>query len=694
MIKLVLIFLGLFSWPILTLAQIGVSPTVTFNGAAGASYSFSFTVPVATHGMLCVGISIVDGAQLAHGTGVTWNTSENLTLVNSTPSGTGWNTGSIRTEQWCELSPTSGTHTIAVTLAAAPTGGASQSITGAVFYSRVNQSLTPDGLNNTSAGNSISTQPGGTVTTTATYDVVFDTVVNGNTTNMGPTSPSVQIWNLGFGTSVPIGAASVQVVAAAGVVTMAWTGAAGNWAQSIIGLKWDGTFASPTTYFLSPTGNDTNPGTLVSPWLTPKHIVNCGDVIQAAASSSYSNLNFRYGNWGLSVCINKNNVAWLQCVTFDACKLTASGSQNSIAVDSSYWGVQGWEVTATNDNNACFVASPPFPYATGANHIIFANDIANGCYNGGFTTLAVGTAGVDYLVLIGDISYNGAQSTASCTSGFDIVELVPSDTLPGTHLYIAGDFSWSNVDHNPCAGGTPTDGEGIALDTFDGSGGNPAYNVQSVIDNSIVVSNGGRGIVPFKANGGTYIRQVTLWNNSTDSSQSDPACGEIVPTNSTKLEVFLSISATAAATACNSNTTYSYFVLNGNGTVHVYNTTAWSAAGNYSSSSGSSGYSFGPNNLTNTTLSFTNAVTPGAPSCGSFASVPACMATVIANFTPTAVAAKAYGYQPVSTVSRYDPLYPQWLCTVTNLPTGLVTPGCLTGSAMSSGTTLNGGTIH
>jgi hypothetical protein len=52
------------------------------------------------------------------------------------------------------------------------------------------------------------------------------------------------------------------------------------------------------------------------------------------------------------------------------------------------------------------------------------------------------------------------------------------------------------------------------------------------------------------------------------------------------------------------------------------------------------------------------------------------MATVIANFTPTAPAAKSYGYQIPSTTSIYDPLYPQWLCGVTNLPAGLVTPGC------------------
>jgi hypothetical protein len=51
------------------------------------------------------------------------------------------------------------------------------------------------------------------------------------------------------------------------------------------------------------------------------------------------------------------------------------------------------------------------------------------------------------------------------------------------------------------------------------------------------------------------------------------------------------------------------------------------------------------------------------------------MATVIANYTPTVAAAKAYGYQQPSSTSVSDPLFPKWLCSV-NLPAGLVTKGC------------------
>ena len=151
------------------------------------------------------------------------------------------------------------------------------------------------------------------------------------------------------------------------------------WAQSAIALKWNGTIASPATYYLSPSGSDSNTGVSTgSPWLTPKHNLNCGDTILAASSTSYVGTNFRFGEWGFVTCINGNNVAWLKCATFDACKGTISGSNNPMAVTASYWGVQGFENTATVDTNQCFLVYPP-NFTQSVHHVIFANDIANGC---------------------------------------------------------------------------------------------------------------------------------------------------------------------------------------------------------------------------------------------------------------------------------------------------------------------------
>src|SRR6201999_487629 len=77
--------------------------------------------------------------------------------------------------------------------------------------------------------------------------------------------------------------------------------------------------AQAKTYYLSPTGSDFNSGQSPSvPWLYPNHPLNCGDVIVAAASTTYSSAIFYTGKWGTVTCPAKNNVAWLQCATFDA----------------------------------------------------------------------------------------------------------------------------------------------------------------------------------------------------------------------------------------------------------------------------------------------------------------------------------------------------------------------------------------
>jgi len=481
-------------------------------------------------------------------------------------------------------------------------------------------------------------------------------------------------------------------------VTANFTIASGDWGIEVMTFKcvsYAACTAAPpaSTYYLSPTGNDTNTGlTSGASWLTPLHSMNCGDVILAAASSSYVDTNFRFGQWGTVTCAAGNNVAWLKCATFDTCKMTNSGTQNPMAITASYWGVQGWEVTSTADSNACFIAYPQVSNAV-VHHIIFANNIANGCHDGGIGSGETGTGGVDYLAILGNAVYNAAQSSGSCFSGIDIFYPLNSDTLPGTHYYIAGNFAWSNLNPNPCQGAAPTDGEGIILDTLDGSVDGIPYTGQMVVDNNILLSNGGRGFQVFENSGANpapvYARHNTAWGNNNDTNQTNTLCGELLINVAQKVEEFQNLAATNATSGCDLGTSplYAYSVGSGNGTDHVYNNTAWVASGTYTQAVSSAGFSFGPNNTTSATLSFANAVTPGAPSCGSFASVPACMATVIANFTPTTAAAKSYGYQIPSTTSQFDPLYPQWLCGVTNLPAGLITMGC--GPAE-----LQGGSIH
>jgi len=453
-----------------------------------------------------------------------------------------------------------------------------------------------------------------------------------------------------------------------------------------------------TTYYLAPAaagGNDSNNGTSLStPWLTPDHAVNCGDVILAAAGT-YSATNFSYGKWGTVTCAAGDNVAWLKCVTFDACKFIANGSNVAMAVTQSYWGVQGWEVTAIGDTDACFTAYPPSSTVQ-IHHLIFANNVANGCHNSGFTTGNNGNAGVDYLAVIGNIAYNASQSSQFCASGISIYQPVQSDSVPGTHIYIAGNFSWDNFDSNPCRGGAPSDGNGILIDTPDGSqSGLPSpYAAQIVVDNNILIANGGRGFDVFNNSAGSahaavYARHNTVWGNNADLNETNNLCGEMTINIALNVQELFNLAATNATNGCGRHSLYAYYVANGSSTDLVYSNLGWAASGTYSAILSSPGFSYAPNNLFGTNPGFVNAAAPGAPSCAGASSVPNCMATVIANFTPTAAATVPYGYQVPSAVKTYDPLFPQWLCNV-NLPAGLVTMGCVAQSSLPARVTITG----
>jgi len=434
-----------------------------------------------------------------------------------------------------------------------------------------------------------------------------------------------------------------------------------------------------TTYYLAPAaggGSDANNGTSAgTPWLTPNHALSCGDVIAAAASTSYASGNFQ--NFGAVSCPSGNNVAWLKCATFDACKISTSG-QSGMTVNQSYWGVQGWEVTTSGNNAVCFTA---YPSSGNIHHIIFANNVANGCGAGGISTFNAGSNGEDYLIIVGNIAYNAASSSVHCYSGISIYQPVQTDTVPGTHMYVAGNFSWNNVEPNPCNGTAPTDGEGIIFDSFDGSqGGIATYSQQAVAANNILLSNGGKGLEAYQSVVGSahapiYFVRNTVWGNNKDTNESGTWCGEVDIAVAYNVTAYGNLAVTNSATGCGSNPDYAFYVAQGDGSNSVHDNWGYSASGYNNGLNSSGSFAYGSGNTWGTDPSLASPAIPGAPNCSGFASVPACMATVIANFKPRNVSAQAYGYQPPLTTSASDALFPSWVCNV-NLPAGLITKSC------------------
>jgi hypothetical protein len=448
--------------------------------------------------------------------------------------------------------------------------------------------------------------------------------------------------------------------------------------------------ASATTYFMSSTGSDSNNGTSSgTPWLTPNHAgLDCGDTISAAAGT--------YATFIVSTtptCATHNAV-WVICAAFDTCKVSGSEGVGGVTVQASYWAFLGWESTtppgSSDQNAACFEANP----TSGLIHdIYFINDIANGCMGGGFST---GT-GVDYYVLIADVAYNAAQGNLYCYSGFSVYMPIQTDTLPGTHIYAAQLFSWDNLEPSTCQGGNSTDGEGIIFDTFNGTqGSNPPYTQQAVITNSLTVYNGAGGIEEGgsgNSNSQIYIKNNTSAYNFINATQGAADCAmiEVVgwpPTSPgnqnkyTEASQNIAVSEYGTSGGCSNNPQYAYSFGNVDSTSVSYNNIGYNPAGNNVALLGTTTGLVQLNNAYGVNPNFANPGTnnslPPAPSCGGFSNVIACMATMVANFTPTntTVLQSGYGYQPPSSAVIYDPLFPQFLCNNPNLPAGLVTIGC------------------
>ena len=449
------------------------------------------------------------------------------------------------------------------------------------------------------------------------------------------------------------------------------------------------TTSSPTTgktYYLSASGSDSNSGASVgSPWLTPNHPLNCGDTI-LAAPGNYSAANFYTGKWGTVSCPAGNSVAWLKCSVFDTCRISTSNNQG-MWVDQSYWGVQGWEITTTASDlyGTCFAAQPNWNHPHTIHHIIFANNVANGCSQGGFasTPNLPSLTGVDYLAIVGNVAYNAAQGSGTCTSGVSVWEPVASDAQPGTHIYVASNFTYGNMNPARCNNTTPTDGEGIILDTFDGSqtAGLQPYTAQAVATNNIVVGNGGKGVEVFNnqasaAHSTIFLTQNTTWANLLDPNQSWYGCGELAITSAKDVMAYGNLLATNAASGCGGHAIYAVALSQVDSSVFVVDTLAAGQGGNNTFLYQGSGFSFSPGNLLGLSPAYLSPSIPAAPQCLGSANVTACMASMIYSFYPQTNAAKTLGYHVPSSTPVWDPLFPGWLCSA-SVPSGLVTMGCL-----------------
>jgi hypothetical protein len=456
-------------------------------------------------------------------------------------------------------------------------------------------------------------------------------------------------------------------------------------------------FLAPSTH--SPAGSDANNGTsAATPWLSPNHAVNCAtDDITALTDTGYATSQFTFGSWGTVTCSGGAGAVMVHCQTFAGCTLTdSSASTNAaIVINAPYWGISGFVVTrtgATQDGSCIWITGG----STITHHVVIANNVVKNCIGGGIYGITTSNLGTDYIAIVGNAVYASAGGTTHCNSGISTIGMQNFDTLPGTHQYIAGNFAWGNVQGTNCNGSANSDGEGIQIDQSDGSyfaSPNP-YTGQTVMENNMMLGNGNAGVVYTRHKEGTQVLvNNTSFGNFTDStiSEGGGVVGEFRSLYTSNVQVYNNITqATRTSQGSPSSTVYGFTITTGDASSVVDNN--WFVNTNVSGQNAivaqsASTVALGGRNILGLDPKFacgsqsacTTAI-PGSPSCSGKANVVDCMATTIANFTPTAPGAIGMGYQqPRSTApsigAMQDALFPAWLCNVT-LPGGILSKHC------------------
>lgn len=456
-------------------------------------------------------------------------------------------------------------------------------------------------------------------------------------------------------------------------------------------------FTALTTKFISPSGNDANPGTSGSPWASPNHAMNCGDVIIAAAGT-YST---EWATWGtVSNCPSTSGgidgtggvyTATVLCAGPDLTSCPHTGMR----INASNWAVEGFKASKTTGDGFCFLADASATSSTRYGYIAFINDIATNCLTG-FATADGGHPsgspgnGIGEWAVMGSIAQNANQE-GLCIGAIDDAGPANFDSFSGTVVYYSGNFAINNQAPS-CTG--LADVEGLFWDTFDAHG----FTGKSVMENNISFNNGGIGFAVFMQATVSSTLSMTFNHNT---SFHNLACLQAATAGAVFGDQNFNLTGGFPWTISVQNSLLQgdlstvgcgsggwIYGLQVGGTV---GSTSFSSSGNLirgitgachlgpvcdagNNERAGDGYalgsdSYGTASFTNTSDLLTNWI--GAPNCTGKADVASCMGwnngsqtatslTPIADLVATAGAAAGKGYQPPGPCAA-NSLYPTWV---------------------------------
>jgi parallel beta-helix repeat protein len=276
------------------------------------------------------------------------------------------------------------------------------------------------------------------------------------------------------------------------------------------------------TFFVSPTGDDANPGTKGEPWQTIQKA--------AAALSAGQTALVADGTYSNGIYFNNRNGAPGQPITIKAAPgakpiVNISKLQdNGVAIlGSTYITIEGLDFvytgpSAANDKGERFESGIDIfadEQLRVPHHINIIGNRVHGFPGGGISTVQT-----DYITIENNVVWENAFWSKYQNSGISLYQSVDVDLKAGPHNIIRGNLVFKNENKTPDpAFNAITDGNCIIID--DGRRRQekiayrvnyPSYESDTLVENNICAGNGGSGIRVFNSDN-VLVRNNTVYKN-------------------------------------------------------------------------------------------------------------------------------------------------------------------------------------
>ena len=256
-----------------------------------------------------------------------------------------------------------------------------------------------------------------------------------------------------------------------------------------------GALSQATTYYVAPSGSDTNNGTKSQPWKTfgrANQLVSPGDTVIVRAGTYTGDLTLnRGGAAGRYVTYTSE--------TIGGANIRGTG-YSAVHVTANYIRIIGFDIVAKGAHGID---------AESVHHVVFSKNIAHDCGGSGISANKT-----DYVTIDGNTTYRNSATNIYQCSGISIYQArAISDDKPGFHNIVRANVSYDNIAKFP---GEHTDGNGIIIDDFhngQGNGPHDNYPYATLVENNICYRNGSKGIQVYVSDNVTVRNNTVYWNN-------------------------------------------------------------------------------------------------------------------------------------------------------------------------------------